>query len=396
MNIKSIDRRKLGLAAFAVALLVGFGLVIARSGPLAPTRVTVAQAEAGELASSIFGIGTVEARRSYFIGPTAAGRIQAVHVDVGDRVEAGQLLAEIDPVDLGERLRSLDAAHARAQSAVTAAEAQRADMRARQKLAAANAERYRDLGRKNFVSTSAVDSRIQEFSSAQAATEASDANLQGARQELARLKADRDGVVQQQRNLRLHAPVAGIVASRDAEPGSTVIAGQSVLRLIAPESLWVKVRVDQGRARGLAVGQPASIVLRSEPGKPRSGKVVRMEPISDSITEERIAQVEFEQLPNGVSVGEMAEVTVRVAVTASTLRVPNAAIRHGAGGTGVWRVEEGRPVFVSVKVGAESLDGFVQIVDGLRAGDTVIVHSERELVADARIKIVDRLAGAAK
>ena len=112
--------RKLGLGLFAAMLVLGFGAVVARSGPFSSIQVTTWRVEAGSLSPAIFGIGTVEARRSYFIGPTAAGRVKALHVDVGEAVKAGQLLAEIDPVDLNERLRSTDAAYARAASAVTA------------------------------------------------------------------------------------------------------------------------------------------------------------------------------------------------------------------------------------------------------------------------------------
>jgi HlyD family secretion protein len=68
-----------------------------------------------------------------------------------------------------------------------------------------------------------------------------------------------------------------VVTARDAEPGSTVIAGQAVLRLIEPASLWLRVRIDQGRSSGLAVGLPAQIVLRSNPGQAVPGKVVRVE-----------------------------------------------------------------------------------------------------------------------
>lgn len=388
--------RKLGLGLLAIALLLGFGLVVARSGPLAPTLVTVTQAEQRELSSALFGIGTVEARRSYFIGPTAAGRLEAVHVDVGESVKAGQLLAEIDPVDLAERLRSLDASYARAQSNVAAAEAQRKDMLARQEIAGLNARRYRDLGDKRFVSTSAVESKQQELISAQAAVDATEANLQSARQELRRIQADQNSLRRQRQNLRLFAPRDGMVTSRDAEPGSTVIAGQSVVKLIDPGSLWVKVRFDQGRSRGLAVGQLARIALRSTPDRPLAGKVARIEPLSDSVTEERIAVVSFDRIPSGLSIGEMAEVTVQTLVSKATVTLPNAAVKHTAQGTGVWMLQDGKPAFATVRLGNTGLDGEVEILGGLREGDAVIVHSERELSAGKPIKVVDQLAGTPK
>ena len=393
MKLDSFFSRKFGLLAFAVILLVGFGFVVARSGPLAPTKVTITRVETGSLSSSLFGIGTVEARRSYFIGPTAAGRVKAVHVDVGEQVKAGQLLAEIDPVDLDERLRSLEASYARASSAVLAADAQRKDVLARQTVAGLNAKRYRDLGDKHFVSPSAVESKQQELTSAQAAVDASEANLQSARQEVVRLKADQDALRQQRNNLRLVAPVDGVLTSRDAEAGSTVVAGQSVLKLIEPSSLWVKVRLDQGRSSGLAAGQAASIALRSNPGMPLTGKVVRIEPVSDSVTEERITLITFDQIPPGLSIGEMAEVTVQTAANQSGLTLPNAAIKQMPEGSGVWKLRDGKPVFVAIKLGTSTLDGAVQVLEGLGAGDEIIVFSERELSEGSRVKVVEQLAG---
>lgn len=388
--------RKLGLGVFAAILVVGFGVVIARSGSLSPIQVTTLRVESGSLSPAIFGIGTVEARRSYLIGPTAAGRVKAVHADVGEMVKAGQLLAEIDPVDLDERLRSTEAAYARAASAVIAAEAQRKDALARRQLAELNAKRYRDLGGKNFVSASAVEGKQQELDSALAAVEASEANLQGARQEQLRLKADRDGIRQQRDNLHLLAPRDGLVISRDAEPGSTVISGQAVLRLVGPDSLWVRARLDQGRSRGLAVGQAAEIVLRSHASTLLPGKVARIEPVSDSVTEERIAQIEFERLPEGLSVGEMTEVTVKTGVAQSGLLLPNAAIKQMPQGSGVWKLKDGKPSLTPVKLGSTSLDGNVQILDGLAAGDEVVIHSERDLNDGARIKVVSQLVGKPK
>lgn len=392
MKLNRFLSRKFGLVVFAIVLLAGFGFVVARSGPLAPTKVTVTRVETGSLSPSLFGIGTVEARRSYFIGPTSAGRVKSVQVDVGEHVKAGQLLAEIDPVDLDERLRSLDASYARASSAVLAAEAQRKDVLARQSVANLNAKRYRDLGDKNFVSSSAVESKQQELTSAQATVDASEANLQSARQEVVRLKADHEALQQQRNNLRLLAPVDGMVTSRDAEAGSTVVAGQSVVKLIAPDSLWVKVRLDQGRSRGLAAGQAASIALRSNPGMPLTGKVIRIEPVSDSVTEERITLVAFDQIPLGLSIGEMAEVTVQTAVNQSGLTLPNAAIKQTPQGAGVWKLQEGKPALVAIKLGSSSLDGWVQVLDGIGPGDEIIVHSERELSEGSRVKVVEQLA----
>ena len=391
MKIDRILSRRIGLGLLGLLLLAALVFVVMRSGPLAPTRVTVQQAQTATLAPALFGIGTVEARRAYLIGPTAPGRVLRVAVDVGDKVKAGQLLAEMDPVDIDERGAALDAAIARAGSGAAAAEAQRKDAMAKRELAAVNARRYADLADKSFISTGALEAKLQEQTSADALLSAAEANLAAARQDIQRLAAERAGLRQQRDNVRLLAPADGVVISRDAEPGSTVVAGQAVIRVVDPASLWVKVRFDQGRSAGLADGLRAAIALRSNPALPLPGKVARIEAVSDSVTEERVAQVGFDALPAGVSIGELAEVTVSLAATAPTLVVPNASLKRHGETVGVWLAEGDGLRFAPVRIGQSGLDGRVQVLEGLRAGDAVVVHSEKELTADSRIKVVASL-----
>jgi HlyD family secretion protein len=314
-----------------------------------------------------------------------------VLVDVGDPVKAGQLLAEMDPVDIDQRVAALDAALARADSAVAAADAQRQDAMAKKDLAAINARRYADLAEKNFISAGALEARLQEQTSADAGVSAAHANLAAARQDSKRLAAERAGLRQQRDNVRLLAPADGVVVSRDAEPGSTVVAGQAVVKLIDPATLWVRVRFDQGRSAGLAAGLRAGIVLRSHPAQALPGTVARLEALSDSVTEERVAQVGFDQLPAGVSIGELAEVTVSLAPTAPAPVVPNASLKRQGQTAGAWLAEGRRVRFVPVRIGPSGLDGRVQVLDGLPPGAAVVVHSERELGADSRIQVVDSL-----
>jgi HlyD family secretion protein len=393
MNASSIGTRRLALIGLGILLVAAMSYVVMRSGPLAPTRVTVVQAAEGQITPQLFGIGTVEARRSYLIGPTTAGRVRSVTVDVGDTVKTGQPVAEMDPVDLDERTAALDASVARAGSAMAAAEAQRRDAQARRELAAVNARRYVELGRQNFISTGAVDARLQEQASADALLTAAEANLVAARQDQQRLVAERAGLRQQRANVRLLAPADGVVTSRDAEPGSTVVAGQAVLRVIEPSSLWVKVRLDQARSGGLTVGLPAQIVLRSSQGRPLPGKVARVEALSDSVTEERVAQIGFDQVPAGLSVGELAEVTLSLPPTSKAVLLPNAAIKRRNAQTGVWVIDAGALRFAPVRVGQASLDGQVQVLGGVKPGMTVVVHSEKEIGERSRITVVDALAG---
>lgn len=383
--------KKILLSGLAVLIVASFGWLVLQHGPMAPKRVTAATAEITDLQSSIFGIGTVEAQRSYAIGPTAASRVQRVLVDTGDTVQAGQLVAEMDPVDLDERATAARSALQRARYAVEGAVAQLHDAEARQKLAASNAERYAALGVQAFLSMSAVEAKQQEATSAQAGVFAAHSALDAARQELGRLDAEQAAIGKQRSNLLLRAPVAGIVTARDAEPGSTLVAGQSVLRMIDPASIWVKARIDQARSSGLKAGLLARVILRSRPYTVFSGKIARIELNGDSVTEERLVTVVFDRLPDTFTLGELAEITITLPVIASTLTIPNAALRKVGGQDGVWQLREGRLKFQPVRIGVRALEGKVQVLSGLNKGNQLIVHSERELHAGDKVRIVDSL-----
>jgi HlyD family secretion protein len=384
-------RRSVSLGLLGLLLVGALVYVMRNTGPLAPVQVQASTVDEASLTPTLFGIGTVEAQRSYLIGPTTAARVLRVLVDVGDRVKTGQVLADMDPVDLDQRIRSTDAAILRAGSTITATRAQAADAQARRELAAGNARRNADLARQGFISAGAMDSRNQELASAEAGLRSTQANLAAAGHELERLKADRAGLLQQRNNIRLRASQDGIVLARDAEPGSTVVAGQAVLRLIDPQSLWVKARFDQGRSAGLAVGLRAEVVLRSNPASALHGRVARVDLQADSVTEERLAMIALDQLPEGTAIGELAEVTLTLAPTARSLVIPNAAIRRVNGQLGAWALQDGKLKFAPLRLGSTGQDGRVQVLEGLARGDRIVVYSARSLDADTRIQVVETL-----
>lgn len=391
MTVSPALKRRLLLGGSVALLALLFLFVLLRTGPLAPVQVTVAEVKPGRFTPELFGIGTLEARHHWMLGPTAPGRLLTLQVDVGDRVRAGQLLAEMDPVDLDQRLQALDASIARASSVQAAAAAQQADARARRELALSNLRRQQELARQHFISAGALEARGQELASAEAALESARATAQAAAQDALRAKAERAALQQQRANARLIAPADAVVSAREAEPGSTVVAGQAVLRLIDPTSLWARVRLDQGRSAGLVPGLPARLLLRSRPHEPVPARVARVEWLSDSVTEERIAQLSLEQIPPGLSVGEMVEASIELPAIEDSLLLPAASLQRQGGATGVWRLQDGRLAFAPVQVGASSLDGQVQVLAGLKSGERVVVYSQKPLSADSRIQVVEQL-----
>jgi HlyD family secretion protein len=393
-NFASTHSRSLALAGVLILLLGLLGYVALRAGPLAPVSVTLVTVDSQEIKPALFGIGTVEARFTHKIGPTFAGRIKRVEVQSGDRVKAGQLLGEMDPVDLDDKIGAQKATFKRAEASVLAVEAQIQEVSARKTFAETQARRYEQLLIARAVSEEGAGAKRQEWQIAQAALSAARANHDASRQELARAHAERDGLIRQRANLRLVSPVDGLVTRRDADPGTTVVAGQAVVEVVEPGSLWISVRFDQQRAQGLRAQLPAQIVLRSRAGEVLAGRVSRIEPHADAVTEEILAKVEFTERPQTLPpIGELAEVTVALAAQQALPVVPNASVQRVGGRLGVWVVEDGSLRFAPVKTGATDLEGRVQILQGLGGGERVVVYSHKALTANSRIKIVDRIAG---
>jgi len=376
----SIQRRTLALLAVLLPLIGLLIYVALRSGPLAPVPVTVSAVENRAVTPALFGIGTVEARYSYKIGPTVAGRLKRLNVQVGDYVKAGQLLGEMEPVDLEARLQAQNAALKRARAQLREAEE-------RQAYASSQAKRYQKLLAAHTVSDELAATKQHELLLSEAA-------LGGAREELIRLTAEREALRAQRDNLQLVAPADGLVVLRSADPGTTVVAGQAVVELIDTQSLWVNVRFNQTNAYGLAAGLPAGIVLRSQAGQDYAGQVSRVEPLADQVTEETLAKISFVQFPSVLPpLGELAEVTVTLPALPAAPVIPNAAIKRVEGQLGVWRLVDDELQFTPVKLGAASLDGQVQVQDGLTVGDRIVVYSGKALSRKSRIYPVDRLPG---
>jgi len=392
--LRKLRGKTWALIGFLVTLLAVFVFVGLRSGPLAPIPITVSTVENRSISPALFGVGTVQARYTYKIGPTAVGRVKSVFVQVGSPVKAGQLLGEMDPIDLDDRIGALDAALLRAQSTALVAEAQVQEVSARKRFAEAQLQRYEKLWADSVVSKEAVEIKRQEQQIAEAGLHAARANLEASRHEHLRTRAERNGLTQQRHNLRLIAPVAGLVSLRAADPGTTVIAGQSVIEIIDPISLWIHVRFDQLRAAGLKEGLPAQIVSRSSSEKSIPGRIARIELLADAVTEESLAKVVFATLPNPLPpIGELAEVTVALPPTAARPVISNASVQQRHGQLGVWVVTEDRLRFAPVKLGATDLDGRVQILEGLKSGERIVVHSQRPLETHSRFSVVNRLPG---
>jgi HlyD family secretion protein len=157
-----------------------------------------------------------------------------------------------------------------------------------------------------------------------------------------------------------------MVTARLKELGSALGPGEPVFTLIDPKSIWVLAYIDESKAGEIKVGEPADVVLRSQPGRRISGHVARIEPESDRVNEERKVEIAFEKIPNDINLGEQTEVYITTVTLPQALLVPEAAIVGLAKNRGtVWTVEDARLQQREVTLGHRLLDGRYEIVSGL-------------------------------
>ncbi|NLK19217.1 MAG: biotin/lipoyl-binding protein, partial [Synergistaceae bacterium] len=197
-----------------LAGLMGLGgiflFVMMRSGPLAPVPVTVAEVMNRAVSPALFGVGVVESGAVFRVGPTSPGRVRELVAQVGDRVEKGQKIAVMDPVDMDERISAQKASIDRLSASVKAAGARTAEVAAKKDYAEAQSKRYDNLLKSDAVSIDAAEAKRQERLATAAAWTSASAELQAARAELERAKADLSALVSQKESLDILAPAAGL------------------------------------------------------------------------------------------------------------------------------------------------------------------------------------------
>ena len=166
--------------------------------------------------------------------------------------------------------------------------------------------------------------------------------------------------------------------------------------MIDPKTLWINTRFDQISAGGLTASQPAQISLRSRRGQIIEGQVKRTEWRADAVTEEMLAKVAFSTSPNPLPpIGERAEVTVYLPEMPEGPVIPNAAVQRIGKQIGVWVAKGEGVAFVPIKLGLADLDGHVQVLEGLKAGESVVLYSDKALSERSRIHVVQSQPGVA-
>ena len=312
----------------------------------APRPVLVVHPQPAADGATLAFAGEVRAREESPLAFRVGGKLVRRLVDIGDRVDRGQLLASIDPGDL-----SLQAQAAQAGLAAAEAELQRAS---------ADRARYQALASEQLVSRSARDAQDAAHAAALGQVRAARANLQAARNQV--------GYSQ------LRAPAAGVIAERHAEAGQVVAAGQPVFVLAADGPREIQVALPESAIDRFSVGRAAQVELWNAQGRRLPARIREIAPAADPRTRTYAARVALEA-SGGAELGQSARVYFEPgAGETAVLTVPLAALqRSDAGATAVWVVDPRSHVLQlrPVQAGAYGEDR-VPVLRGLTAADWVV------------------------
>ncbi|MBV1703158.1 MAG: efflux RND transporter periplasmic adaptor subunit [Hyphomicrobiales bacterium] len=349
----------------AVLIAAGATAILIWKQVLSPTRVDVAHMESN-VPVDVFGLGTVEARVTSKVGFKVSGLLVELHADVGDKIAKGTVLARID-----SREQTAQVARTNAGIALAQANLQRA--MASVDKANANYTNSKSINTRRQALVANKITSVETAQSAQAAQDAALGDLNLAKSDVLVAQANiADAKAQSQLQsatldfYTLTAPYDAMVTARLKELGSAIGSGEPVYTLIDPNSVWALAYIDESRAGHIKVGEPAQIVLRSLSHQRLAGKVIRIEPESDRVNEERRIEIAFDAIPANANLGEQAEVYVTTRHLPKALLVPEAAIL-GLSKTGgeVWTLEDGRLQKRKVTLGDRLLDGRFEITSDL-------------------------------
>jgi HlyD family secretion protein len=377
-------RRVVKLSAVVLVVLLGAGAVLwARSRPVRVERTFVKR---GFVASEVMGTGTLEAKVSAVISPRLAGLLTNVLVDQGDRVSRGQLLATLYVGDLNEQARVADADVKVALAAIDQANAQISAASATAQEARSSFGRVSRLVEHGVVSHDEFDKAIKGRDVAEADLQRTRMNEVGASRQVLKAKAAARSTRERLADTRILAPFDGYVIKRTRDPGNIAVPGDSILQLISLDTLWVSAWVDETAMSRVALGQPARVIFRSEPGKTYEGTVARIEPQVDPETREFLVDVKVAKLPTNWGIGQRAEVYIQTAKRDNALRIPVRAVVQRNGHPGVFVDVSGRAHWRPVEFGLHGRD-VIEVVSGLGDGIPIVWPPEmpaKVILADGR------------
>ncbi|MCL5125786.1 MAG: efflux RND transporter periplasmic adaptor subunit [Deltaproteobacteria bacterium] len=361
-----------------LAALIG---VVTYKTTFAPVPVSTQSVTVGKIVAEVMGTGTLEAHYLATVSAKIQGLIVELLADQNDWIKTGQLLARLDDSDLIREVTTQEAVLKAGEASVERAKADEAKSQAILDQAKVDYQRYAGLVSSKSVSQEIMDKYAQNLAVAQADLGRASAAVSEADRQFV---AARERLHFQQARLadtRIYAPFDGLITRRDRDVGDIVIPGASIFKLVSVKEMWVSAWVDETSMAGLAKGQPARVVFRSEPKKNYEGKVSRLGTEVDRETREFLVDVGVETLPENWAVGQRAEVYIETGKKNDVVQIPLRAIVWKKGKSSVFLERNGRAKFQEVSLGLRGIEN-VEVTSGIAKGAIIITGPDLSRLTD--------------
>jgi len=371
-------------------------------GAFNPIPVTVEIVEPGEFEAGVSYTGSIMPYQEVMVYPRISGLLTNYSVYSGDRVESGQVLAQLDAIE-----RSTEVAGARAEASVMRASWQASQVEVEeqtQEISRLQAEldylrlreeRFETLAGEGAISQDEYDIVASEVSAKQSAIAGARATrdrlIAEAQRERARVgqaQAEVDTSVVMESYTTLTSPISGLVQERMVDPGVVVQPGMGVLKIADYSRVRLQANVSQQDAGSVRVGMPIQAHVPGATDAPLVGEITSIFPQTNNETRTVMVEALIDNPQGRLSSGQFLEMAILTRRKANTLSVPHNAVVEFNGESSVWvmvgSMAERRPVETGMVSGDR-----IEITRGLNAGDQVITSGHSQLVPGVSVAVMD-------
>ncbi len=335
----------------------------------------VIQVERSSSNSELTLPGNIQAVTEAPILARADGYIKRRLVDIGDRVQAGQILAEIEAPELDQQVRQAQANLQQTQAALTQALANRVQGKANADMARVTAERWGKLAGKGAVSHQENDQYQAQYQAQAANLDALEQAVAAARSNILAADANLSRLNEIQSYRIVKAPFEGVVTLRNVDVGALVNAGSTLLyRIAQTRVLRTFINVPQTNADSVKIGQTAQLTVTNRPGRRFTGTVARTADALDPTSRTMLVEVQVPNSDGALLPGMYAQVDLSSPRSNPPLLLPSDSLIVRAEGTQVAVVRPDHSVhFQNIQVGRDYGDR-LEVLTGLQQGDSVIAN----------------------
>ena len=329
-----------------------------------PQLVDVTTAGWGALHEQVLLVGSLKPKEQVEVMPKLTGRLERVLVDVGDIVQPGQLIAELESLEMDQQVLRAEATLAVAEATLAQRQAELENARAEEKRAAELLEQ--GLLSLQSQQTTATRARVVE------------SQLSLAQAQIRQAKAELEELKIRQQQTKILAPFAGSVGRRYVHPGAMVNPSTAVVNIVGLSTMVTQVSVPEKGLAKLRVGNLATVSVDALEGRTYQGRVARISPLLDPATRSGSVEVEIANADGQLKAEMFARIQMAMGTSRQVLLVPRDAVVLRGQQTGVNILLADRVEFHPIETGGSTAQG-VEVLAGLNEGTTVVTQGTQNL-----------------